>query len=361
MGIRSLAGGLFLLIGLAIAPTSAAARYCEHIEITLGPQQELGACLADILIESDARLNAVYKDLRGAIMEISKERGVLLRDAQRAWIDYRDTNCAWLAPYSAYSPEVIRVVCHIEMTNLRKDNFSAWLVASSAIPDHVLECVLRDSAQLWSEETAACQNKDLNYENVDGDLNLIYRRYQQHYEDNSAKEEIEAMRAAQRNWIRYRDQNCALWAAMDGHEGKSLDCLATMTADRVGDFKEIGILAEYGVWAHFNSHVWFFPYEYLCDDHQQSMNQCAAASFEIAERRLNEVFKKLAAVTDKADESRLKEEHAEWLALRERECHAAAQNVEGGSMWPLRYNSCRVKMHKERIRYLKSRLGDTLQ
>lgn len=355
MGIRNLVNGLFLLVGLAAVSTSANARYCEQIEITLSPQEELVSCLSGVLSESDARLNAAYGELRGAISKNAKEQAILLRDSQRAWIEYRDANCAWLAPYSVFSPEVIRNVCFIEMTNLRTDDFVGWLATGSVVTDHVPQCGPRESQR--KEDTAACEIEEMKYKSADGDLNEIYTKYMVHYQENSAKQVIQAMRAAQRAWIKYRDLNCELWAAIEGYAGISPNCLATMTANRVGEYKEVWMYAEYGVWTYFTGHAWFHPYEYICDENQLSMNQCAARSQEIASSQLDALYRELSTVVDESANAKLQEEQEAWLTLQERECWAAASGAEERSKaWYLTYDMCKTRMQRKRISYLEGSL-----
>ena len=355
MGIRNLVQRLFLVVGLAVVPTSANARYCEQIEITLSPQEELASCLSGVLSESDARLNTAYGELRGAISKNGKEKAILLRDSQRAWIEYRDANCAWLAPYSVFSPEVIRNVCFIEMTNLRTDDFVGWLATGSVGTDHAPRCGPSESQR--KEDAAACEIEEMKYKIADGDLNEIYTKYMAHYQDNSAKQVIQAMRAAQRAWIKYRDLNCELWAAIEGYEGKSPGCLTKMTTDRVGEYKEVGMYAEYGVWTYFTGHAWFHPYEYICDDGQWSMNQCAARSLEIASSQLDALYRELSTVVDESANAKLQEEREAWSTLLERECWAAASGAEEGSKaWHLTYSTCKTRMQRKRISYLESRL-----
>lgn len=54
-------------------------------------------CINDELERQDARLNKVYKEVMALL---SPERQKALREAQRAWIKYRDTNCNFY-----YDPE----------------------------------------------------------------------------------------------------------------------------------------------------------------------------------------------------------------------------------------------------------------
>ena len=55
-----------------------------------GVTVEMLGCIAAEAKLQDARLNKVYKDV---MAELSEPRKKELRDAQRAWVKFRDANC----------------------------------------------------------------------------------------------------------------------------------------------------------------------------------------------------------------------------------------------------------------------------
>src|SRR5256885_5622544 len=77
-----------VLFGAAIASVPAGAVDCRNA-VT---QNDLNACAADSYNAADARLNAVYRSLMARLD--SREQSQL-RDAQRAWITARDTECRY--------------------------------------------------------------------------------------------------------------------------------------------------------------------------------------------------------------------------------------------------------------------------
>ena len=53
-------------------------------------QPEINACEYDIFRQADGRLNRVYAQVAG---KLDPDARKLLRDAERAWVDYRDKEC----------------------------------------------------------------------------------------------------------------------------------------------------------------------------------------------------------------------------------------------------------------------------
>jgi len=75
--------------GLVLAAGPVRAEECGNLS-TMGMIE----CARGELERADARLNAGYKKLMAGADETGK---ALLRDAQRAWLRFRDTECAWEA------------------------------------------------------------------------------------------------------------------------------------------------------------------------------------------------------------------------------------------------------------------------
>lgn len=96
---------------LAASPTRA-----QDMEVASAPCQEAGSmvdtniCLSDAYRQADAQLNSTYRRIMSVLNEQEK---VALRNAQRAWITYRDLACeAQSQPYRGKSGESIaRLEC----------------------------------------------------------------------------------------------------------------------------------------------------------------------------------------------------------------------------------------------------------
>ena len=87
---------------------------------------ELSDCAQADYKQADARLNSVYKKLRNKLDDTGKK---LLRDAQRAWIKYRDAECAW-AIDSARGGSMVRILhpqCLETQTAIRADELELYL------------------------------------------------------------------------------------------------------------------------------------------------------------------------------------------------------------------------------------------
>ncbi|MDX8480426.1 lysozyme inhibitor LprI family protein [Mesorhizobium sp. VK24D] len=122
-----------LAIAVAVMPTARAAPLdCAAAKT----QADLATCTAKDAASADTVLNAVYKALSGRLAAADLER---LRDAQRAWISFRDKECAFRTkPYadgSVYSSLV--ETCKAEVTKARL----AQLQHQLQCPEGDLSCV----------------------------------------------------------------------------------------------------------------------------------------------------------------------------------------------------------------------------
>jgi uncharacterized protein YecT (DUF1311 family) len=77
-------------LGLGPAAVWATGNACEDAETTA----EMRDCANRRYTQADAELNQVYKQLSS---QLEPERRGLLRDAQRAWVAFRDKNAAYVA------------------------------------------------------------------------------------------------------------------------------------------------------------------------------------------------------------------------------------------------------------------------
>jgi uncharacterized protein YecT (DUF1311 family) len=67
-------------------------------------------CTAKLFLESDNELNAVYKELKGALKKEMKEK---LTEVQREWIAFRDQSCS--------SNGTIEVQCNFDLNKARAE------------------------------------------------------------------------------------------------------------------------------------------------------------------------------------------------------------------------------------------------
>ncbi|GAA5236017.1 DUF1311 domain-containing protein [Verticiella sediminum] len=118
---------LFVLIPLFGAPSAWAAAtdanespaYVACMDKAGGVTQGMMNCIQTEAERQDARLNAAYKALGERIGQARKDT---LRDAQRAWLRYRDANCAFYDdPDGGTLARVAANVCVMRMSAQRAD------------------------------------------------------------------------------------------------------------------------------------------------------------------------------------------------------------------------------------------------
>lgn len=126
-----------LAILLAFPMTRADAAGCEAART----QADLATCTAKDSASADKALNAVYKALSGKLGAADQQR---LRKAQRAWVSFRDQECAFRTkPYadgSVYGSLV--ETCVADLTKARLSQLQFQLQC----PEGDLACVPRSRA-----------------------------------------------------------------------------------------------------------------------------------------------------------------------------------------------------------------------
>ncbi|TPI44129.1 DUF1311 domain-containing protein [Mesorhizobium sp. B2-9-1] len=138
----SLAVAIFAVVaGLTMLPTSPAARAATIDCAAAKTQADLATCTAANAASADAGLNAVYKGLAGRLAPADLKR---LRDAQRAWIAFRDKECAFRTqPYAGGSVYATLVeTCKQDLTKARL----AQLQHQLQCPEGDLSCVPQSGA-----------------------------------------------------------------------------------------------------------------------------------------------------------------------------------------------------------------------
>jgi uncharacterized protein YecT (DUF1311 family) len=93
---------------------------------------------------------------------------------------------------------------------------------------------------------------------------------------------------------------------------------------------------------------------------QSEMTQEAAGNAEKADAELNKVYKKLMASLDSEGIKLLKEAQRAWIQYRDAEAKRAGDEARGGSMSPMLFYAAVAELTKERIKRLKSSLGDEM-
>lgn len=118
---------LSLAWALAAATTMPLAVHAQEINLTKqfsvcmdkadGVTQNMVECIDAEIKRQDARLNKAYKAL---VADLNPERKKQLLEAQRAWLKFRDTNCAfYFDPEGGTIARVQAVDCLMTMTASR--------------------------------------------------------------------------------------------------------------------------------------------------------------------------------------------------------------------------------------------------
>ncbi len=129
--MKRLASAWFIASLLAANPTLAevgtySAEYHACVARTGGDDDKRIACIETETDRQDAALNAAYARLMRRLSEFQKQR---LRFSERAWLQYRDAECAFQSSINIGGPPGIvaraerdaRVECILRETSLRVD------------------------------------------------------------------------------------------------------------------------------------------------------------------------------------------------------------------------------------------------
>ncbi|MCT7983776.1 lysozyme inhibitor LprI family protein [Laspinema sp. A4] len=165
-------------------------------------QSEMNACAGQRWEATDRELNRIYQAL---IPQLSNSRRQQLVTAQRAWITFRDSECAFyssLAEGGSMQP-MLRSGCLSNLTEIR--NSELYQYRRGQIPP----------AQGQS------------YQSADNRLNAIYQQVMKEL----SGERKEQLRTAQLDWIQYRDSLCAFERSGGGNAGFNI-CQSRLTEVR---------------------------------------------------------------------------------------------------------------------------------
>jgi uncharacterized protein YecT (DUF1311 family) len=113
----AVASALFLTTSsglLAASETDMSKQYTSCMAKANGANPDMIDCIMAEAKQQDARLNENYKRL---MSKLSEERKKTLLEAQRAWIRFRDANCAfWDEPAGGQSAAITAKECCLTTT-----------------------------------------------------------------------------------------------------------------------------------------------------------------------------------------------------------------------------------------------------
>ena len=89
---------------------------------------------------------------------------------------------------------------------------------------------------------------------------------------------------------------------------------------------------------------------------QTEMNQCAAAQYQAADKKLNETWEQALKRASGNQQELLKKAQLAWISLRDADCAFLASGAEGGSMQPMLISQCMTDKSVEREAFLASLL-----
>jgi uncharacterized protein YecT (DUF1311 family) len=89
-------------------------------------QGEMNICWGKEYKAADARLNTVYRDF---MTKLNEEESTQLKNAQLAWLKYRDTNCEFVADQfkgGSMRPMIV-AMCLADVTNARVNELKSQM------------------------------------------------------------------------------------------------------------------------------------------------------------------------------------------------------------------------------------------
>lgn len=89
-------------------------------------QGEMNMCWGNQYKAADARLNAVYREF---LSKLSQEETAQLKNAQLAWLKYRDANCEFVADQfkGGSMRPMIAAICLTDVTDNRANELKAQM------------------------------------------------------------------------------------------------------------------------------------------------------------------------------------------------------------------------------------------
>ncbi len=165
-------------------------------------QTVMTLCAQTDYIEADAKLNQVYQTVKGAQSDNGKQS---LGNAEVAWINFRDLDCAF-----------------------ERDQFKGGSIAPM-----VYSNCLTARTQIRTAELQRPELPQISYQTADARLNQAY----QAVIGALAADRRRALTEAQMAWIDYRDRNCAFEVLYSPVVIEETQCLARMSAVRLAQLQ----------------------------------------------------------------------------------------------------------------------------
>lgn len=91
---------------------------------------------------------------------------------------------------------------------------------------------------------------------------------------------------------------------------------------------------------------------------QGAMNACAAQAYRREDAQLNQLYKQLVGLSDRAEVAKLKRIQSAWIAFRDLHCRYEEGRYEGGSMAPLVGFTCLRNLTRQRNETLQALIKD---
>jgi uncharacterized protein YecT (DUF1311 family) len=117
-------GKMLAFVALVVAPAGARAADCAHAST----QMAMNACAAAEFQAADARLNATFNAVAARLRD-NAEAGRLLVAAERAWLKFRDAECAFAGNQvsgGSIAPMLL-ARCQTALTRTREQQLRAYL------------------------------------------------------------------------------------------------------------------------------------------------------------------------------------------------------------------------------------------
>lgn len=86
---------------------------------------------------------------------------------------------------------------------------------------------------------------------------------------------------------------------------------------------------------------------------QIELTSCSIEEYEKADKILNKIYQEKMHLLNKSKHDELRKQQRKWIKQIKYDCKAEAdEEAEGGSMWPMLFNSCLAERTKKRTNEL---------
>jgi uncharacterized protein YecT (DUF1311 family) len=117
-----------LMMCSALFMPASATHAAESCDSANGSQADLNACYSKAYKQSDAELNARYRQITARLKD-NQSAAKLLVTAQKAWVGFRDAECSFSTSASAEGSvyPMMRAICLDGLTKKRIDDLKSYL------------------------------------------------------------------------------------------------------------------------------------------------------------------------------------------------------------------------------------------